>query len=58
MKKRKNKRRDHPKEVIVVNITPKKREIRIIDLETDEKYVSSADELERDDKSEDKQKND
>jgi hypothetical protein len=58
MKKRKNKRSDRPKEVIVVNITPKKRKIRILDLETDEKYVSSADELDCDDKSEDKQKND
>ena len=39
MKKRKNKRSDRPKKVIVVNVTPKKRKIRILDLETDEAVI-------------------
>jgi hypothetical protein len=39
MKKRKNRRNDPPKEVIVVNITPKKRNIRVLDLEDNDKYV-------------------
>lgn len=54
MKKRKNRRNDPPKEVIVVNITPKKRNIRILDLEVVDKYVHEGNKEKCDDNSVDK----
>ena len=54
MKRRKNRHNDPPKEVIVVNITPKKRNIRILDLEDNDKYVHDSDKEKCDDNSVDK----
>tara|TARA_R100000008_G_C3585927_1_gene172257 strand:- start:851 stop:1024 length:174 start_codon:yes stop_codon:yes gene_type:complete len=57
MKKRKSRRYKPPKEVIVVNVTPKKRNIRILDLEDTDKHVNESDKEKCDDNSVDKPAN-
>jgi len=57
MKKRKSRRYDPPKEVIVVNITPKKRNIRILDLEGADTHVNEGVKEKCDDNSVDKPTN-
>ena len=42
MKKRKNKRQKRIDKVIVVNITPKKRKIRILDLDESKKSIDDV----------------